>query len=205
MTYRNLLIIVLVSLNLSGCIVVKHEEEKEKPLIINLSPQPELQMSDLMVRSESGDMLSFLPQGWFLINTEDKAPADVICVAVNPQYTLSVVFSQIHKKDKYAEIVGKEGLTGLARIALEERTKKTSGSVHQLGKYTTISMGPRKFTKYEFANADNTVRGVSAVFKTSLNEYYEMSVIPINLTGIVPVSKDDIETTFNSILTTIQY
>jgi hypothetical protein len=202
---RYLVIFLVLMISLGGCLVVKHDDEKDKPVIISLSPQPELQMSDIMVRSESGDMLAFLPKGWFLINIEEKAPADVLCVAVNPDYTLSAVFSNIKKTSENSAIVQKEGLLGLARVALERRTKKTGGSVHQLGRYSTVKMGPRTFAKYEFANADNTMRGVASVYKTTLDEYYEMSIIPVNLTGIVPASREDIESVFNSIMATIQY
>jgi len=187
-------------------VVVKHEEEQvEKPLILNFSPQPEIAMSDIMIKSEQGDMIAYIPKDWFLVDLENEAPTDVISVAVNKEYTLSVVFSKIKKLDKYEEIISKEGLLGLARLSLEQRVKKTAGSVQLAGKYSQIEMGPRKFAKYEFTNADKSMNGVSAVFISSLNEYFEMSVVPINLTGIVSSTQYDIDLIFSSVLATVQY
>jgi len=200
------ILLLLISVSLVSCVVVKHEEEKtEKPLILKFSPQPEMEMSDIMVRSDPGDMIAFIPDGWFLVNLENEAPSDVISVAVNKEYTLSVVFRKIKKDEAYSKVISKEGLLGLARLSLEQRVKKTAGSVQLAGKYSQIDMGPREFAKYEFTNADKTMSGVSAVFISSLDEYYEMTVIPMNLTGIVPTSQYEINRVFSSVLATVQY
>ncbi len=200
------MVFLILLVYLSGCIVVKNDDKgEEKPLILNLSPQPEMAMSDIMIRSHAGDMIAYLPRDWFLINMEETAPVDVIAVAVNTEYSISVVFSLIRKADKIDEIFAKEGLLGISRLSMERRAKKTAASVHQIGKYSTITMGPRNFSKYEYANADNTMNGISAVYKSSLNEYYEMSVFPMNLKGIVLPTREDIIKAFNSILTTVQY
>lgn len=202
----NILAFFILLLSISGCIVVKNDDKgDDKPLLLNLSPQPELAMSDILIRSNAGDMIAYLPRDWFLVNMEETAPADVIAVAVNPEYSISVVFSLIRKGDKIDELHAKEGLLGIARLCMERRAKKTAASVHQIGKYSTITMGPRNFSKYEYANADNTMNGISAVYKSSLNEYYEMSVFPMNLKGIVLPTREDIVKAFNSILTTVQY
>ncbi len=202
---RTILIFIL-SVSLSSCIIVKNEEENEQSSpILKFSPTPEMKMSDEMVRSDEGDMVAFLPAGWLLVNLEDDAPADVIGAAVDKGYTMSIVFSRIRKTDKRDKIISREGVLGLARIALEKRAKKTAGSVALAGEYSEIEMGPRKFAKYEFANADKSMRGVSAVFVSTLNNYYELSVIPMNLTGIVPVSQSDLNRVFSSVLTTVQY
>ena len=197
----NILAVLILLVSISGCIVVKHDDKvDDKPLILNLSPQPELTMSEIMIRSISGDMIAYLPRDWFLVNMEETAPTDVIAVAVNPEYSICVVFSLIRKGDKIDELFAKEGLLGIARLSLERRAKKTAASVHQIGKYSTITMGPRNFSKYEYANADNSMNGISAVYKSSLDEYYEMSVFSMNLKGIVLPTRDDIVKVFNSIL-----
>lgn len=200
-------IIVLVSLiiMMNACLVIRHEEEAEKPFVLNLSPLPELEMSDIMIKSELGDIFAFIPENWFIVNLEGQSPSDVISVAVNPEYTISIVFSKIRKLDKYEEIVAREELLGLARLSMEQRVKKTAGAVKLTETYSTINMGPRRFAKYIFANSDNSMMGISAVFKSSINDYYEMTVLPINLTGIEPVSRRELEKVFNSVLTTVQY
>ena len=200
-----IILIFALILSLAGCVIVKEKEEKPKPVVLKFSPTPEMPMSDVMIRSDEGDMVGFIPKDWFLVNLENEAPADVIGVAVNKEYTMAVIFSKIRKNEKYEKIVEREKLLGLARIALEKRADKTAGSVTLAGDYKEISMGPRNFAKYEFVNSDKSMRGMSAVFISTLGNYYEMSVIPMNLTGIVPVSQYDLNRVFSSVLATVQY
>lgn len=199
-----ILVFVLI-VSLTGCVIVKKKEEKPKTVVLKFSPTPEIPMSNVMIRSDEGDMVAYIPKGWFLVNLEDEAPSDVIGVAVNESYTMAVVFSKIRKSESYDKIVEREKLLGLARIALEKRADKTAGSVTLAGDYKEISMGPRNFAKYEFSNSDKSMRGMSAVFISILGNYYEMTVIPMNLTGIVPVSQYDLDKVFSSVLTTVQY
>ena len=200
-----IILIFALILSLAGCVIVKEKEEKPKPVVLKFSPTPEMPMSDVMIRSDEGDMVGFIPKDWFLVNLENEAPADVIGVAVNKGYTMAVIFSKIRKNEKYEKIVEREKLLGLARIALEKRADKTAGSVTLAGDYKEISMGPRNFAKYEFVNSDKSMRGMSAVFISTLGNFYEMSVIPMNLTGIVPVSQYDLNRVFSSVLATVQY
>ena len=204
---RKIKIILILALivSLAGCVIVKEKEEKPKAVVLQFSPTPEMPMSDVMILSDDGDMVAFIPKGWFLVNLEDEAPTDVIGVAVNKGYTIAVVFSKIRKNDSYDKIVKREKLLGLARIALEKRADKTAGSVTLAGDYKEINMGPRNFAKYEFTNSDKSMRGMSAVFISTLGNYYEMTVIPMNLTGIIPVSQYDLDKVFSSVLATVQY
>jgi hypothetical protein len=205
MTKINIISIVLIMAIAGGCVIVKHEEEQPPPPVLEFSPTPEMEMSDVMVRSDDGDMVAFLPKDWFLVNLEGDSPVDVIAVATNKEYTIALIFSKIRKSKKNDEIVAREGLLGLARIALDRRSDKTAGAVRLAGKYSEISMGPRKFAKYEFTNSDLGLRGISAVLISSLDNFYEVSVIPMNLTGIVPVTQYDLDRVFSSVLATVQY
>ncbi len=201
----NLILFVVILVIASSCVVVKHESEQPPPPVLEFSPTPEMEMSDVMVRSDYGDMVAFLPKDWFLVNLEGDAPVDVIATATNKDYTIALVFSRLRKNENNDEIVEREGLLGLARIALDKRADKTAGAVRLAGKYSEINMGPRKFAKYEFINPDLRLRGISAVLISSLGNYYEVSVIPMNLTGIVPVSQYDLDRVFSSVLATVQY
>lgn len=201
----NAILIIIILLSLAGCVIVKEKQQEQKPVVLQFSPTPEMEMSDVMVRSDEGDMVAFLPKDWFLVNLEDNAPANVISVAVDKGYTIALIFSRIKKNESNEKIVNREHLLGLARIAFEKRANKTAGAVKLAGDYKEINMGPRKFAQYEFTNEDKSKRAMSAVFISSLGNFYEMSVIPMNLTGIVPVSQYDLNKVFSSVLTTVEY
>ncbi len=196
---------ILILTLMSGCIVVKHKTMVEENVEVTLNPKPEIPMSDKLVRSKKGDMIAFLPKDWFFVDVEEKASADIFAVAVNPDYTLSAVFSIIKKNDITDSIVAKEGLLGLARICLDRHEKKTAGAVKQVGKYTTIHLGTLSFTKFDFSNSSGSMVSQSAVFKSSINQYYEYSLIPMNITGKPLPSQIEIDKIFRSIMTTIQY
>lgn len=205
MTYIKYKILLLTLILISGCIVVKHKPVTDDVSTITLSPKPEIPMSDKLVRSKKGDIIAFLPQDWFFVNVEEKASADIFAVAVNPDYTLSAVFSSIRKNDITDSIVNKEGLLGLARTSLSYHENKTAGAVKQVGKYSLIQLGTMSFAKYYYSNSSGALVSQTAVFKSSLNQYYEFAVIPMNITGKPLPSQVEIDKIFNSIVATIQY
>jgi len=205
MTHIKYIILILTIILISGCIVVRHKPVADEVTMINLSPKPEIQMSDKLVRSKKGDIIAFLPQDWFFVNVEEKASADVFAVAVNPDYTLSAVFSTIRKNDITDSIVNKEGLLGLARTSLSYHENKTAGAVKQVGKYSIIQMGTMSFSKYFYSNSSGASVSQTAVFKSSINQYYEFALIPMNITGKPLPSQIEIDKIFNSIIATIQY
>jgi hypothetical protein len=202
LTIKILLILAIITLH--SCIIVKNDTGEDKPLVLNLSPKPEIPMSDELVRSKAGDMIAFLPKGWFLIDVEEKASNDIIAVAVNPEYTLSAVFSSIRNSDELDNVVAKEGVLGLARYSLSKHSKKTAGAVRQVGKYSTINMGPFSFGEYEFTTGGSMSTKV-AVFVSSVDEYYEFALMPMNVSGRAMPGAPDLEKVFRSVLTTIQY
>lgn len=203
---QRFLILLLLVTSINSCIVVVHEQQKvEIEPEINLSPKPIIKMSESLIRSEKGDMIAFLPTNWFLVNVEEKVTSDIIAVAMNPDYTLTAVFSMVRNNELIKETIEKEGLYGLARISYEKRENKTAGFVKQIGKYQTINMGAQEFVKYEYSNTGGALIAKSAVFISSTGEFYEFSLIPMNVkNNIMPTSRD-FDDIFQSFLASINY
>jgi hypothetical protein len=195
----------ILILGTDGCLIIKHKQVEEPQPVIQLSPKPEIPMSEEIVRSRKGDMIAFLPKDWFFVDVEEKASADIFAVAVNPDYTLSAVFSIIRKTDRIDEVVDKEGLLGLARTSFARHEKKTAGTVKQVGNYSSIQLGPLEFVMYEFSTSASSEATRAAVFKSSLNQYYQFALVPMNFNGKPQPDKAEIDVIFNSILATIQY
>lgn len=199
------IVIITVSFCLNGCIIVKEKEAEDYTHIVNISPKPEIEMGDDIVRSKLGDMIAFLPKDWSFLDVEDKAPGEVFAVAVNQDYTLSAVFSEIRKNPGTEQTVEKEGLFGLARICLEKHQNKTAGAVKQVGKTSTVNIGPLQFCKYEFAATGGAIATQAVVFVSSVNEYYEFALVPMDFRAKPLPAQADIDKIFRSILATIQY
>ncbi len=204
--WQKYLAVLVLMITVSSCIVVINEEKKyEIEPEITLSPKPVLQMSENLIRSEKGDMIAFLPIGWFLVNVESKVSPDIIAVAVNPDYTLSAVFSNVRNNELIKETINKEGLFGLARISLERRESKTVSYVKQIGKFQNINMGNQEFVKYEYSNTGGALLAKSAVYISSTGEFYEFSLVPINVKYNIQPSLKDLDDVFQSFLASINY
>ena len=150
-------------------------------------------------------MIAFLPKDWFFIDVEENASADIIAVAVNPDYTLAAVFSVIRNTEKNDKVIEQEGLTGLARLNLARRQRKTGGAVRQVGDFATIQMGQLSFAKYDFTAEEGGTPSQAAVFISSADKCYEFSLIPMHIKTKQLPARTDIDKIFRSILATVQY
>lgn len=90
--------LLMIILMLHSCIVVKEQvsDESDVEELAVLSIKPEIPMSDVILRSNKGDMVSYIPEGWFFIDTEQRSSSDIIAVIANPEYSLCAVFSNLN-------------------------------------------------------------------------------------------------------------
>ncbi len=190
---------------ISSCIVVKKDNESSDYQTISLSPKPEIQMSESTVRSNNGDMIAFLPEGWFFVDIEEQVSSDIFAVAVNPEYTLSLIFISRKKSQTYTEIVENEGLFGLSRVALEMHRKKAGGSVNSIGKPQMIKMGNIEFVEFEFSTTGGGLATKAAVFISSIGNYYEIALSPMTFRGKPLPTNREMDMIFRSVLATVQF
>ena len=203
--YRTILLL-LCATALSGCLFVKAPKQDEATgEDAPLSPLPQLEMGDELIRSPQGDMIALLPEGWLLLDTKTDVSDYVITVAVNPEYTLSAVFSTIPDAGSTREAFYDDGLLGLARVAFTQRSRKTAGAVDLVCTYSIAELGTREFGLYKFKSSSGSLKSRSAVFTSTLGNFYEFSLVPINVSGRDIPADADQHTVFSSILATIQY
>ncbi|MCX6154261.1 MAG: hypothetical protein NT007_08880 [Candidatus Kapabacteria bacterium] len=197
------LITALVALN--SCFIVKRSSPKDENQIISISPKPEIQMSEDIIRSKNGDILAFLPKSWFLVELSEKLSNDIFAVAVNPDYTLTAVFSIIKNGDAIDQVVTKEGLSGLARMCLAKHERKTGGGIKQVGTFSQLQVGKKSFVEFDFQSMTNPLVTRSAVFISSVNQYYQFALIPTEITGKELPSKEETDKIFRSFLISIDF
>lgn len=184
----------------NGCLIVRETGRDAEVENIELSPKPEIPMSEELVRSREGDMIAFLPQGWFFVDTENKAPSEIFAIAVNPDYTLSAVFTSFKKGEQNAE-----NALALARESLSRHERKTAGAVKQIGKFSTTKIGLKEFGLYETSTTGGALKTRTAVFISSLGNYYEFALVPLNVSGKAIPPESEFNKIFRSILATIQF
>ena len=127
--------LIVLAVFLPSCLFVKAPEDKVEVQNVALSPRPEIEMSDNLVRTRAGDLIALLPKNWVFLDTRNEASADIITVAVNPDYTLSMVVSSIPAAESSRERMANEGLLGLARSAYQKHVRKTGGMAKLVGGY----------------------------------------------------------------------
>ena len=191
---------------LTSCLFVKAPEQKGRiGDDADLSPLPEIQMGEDLVRTQEGDMIALLPEGWVFLDARSNVSDDIISVAVNPEYTLSAVFTEIPGGATTTDAFAAEGLLGLARTGFNKHARKSAGSVKLVGTYAIAEFGTRRFGTYSLSGANGTSVTRCAVFASTIGHFYEFALVPLTVSGRdIPGDREQ-RAIFNSILTTVQY
>lgn len=197
--------ILLLSVTLNSCIFIKVKEKQEEETHVSLIQKPQIEMNEDALRSTKGDMISLIPKNWFFIDLGTDTPRDVFAIAVNPEYTLSLVFSSYPSNEVLDDVFAQQKLIGLANSSFDKKQKKALGSLLKAKQISDISSGALEFVVYKYRTKTQPLYSSNAVFKSSLNIIYEVSLVPMNLSGYSLPSETDIDKIFNSVLATIKY
>jgi hypothetical protein len=196
----------LLFLLFTSCIVVKERvPDEEFSTEFTLLEKPSIPMGSESIRSERGDMIAFLPEGWLLVDTENKSPVNVFAVSVNQSYTLSIVFSKWTNKLDVISILKKDGLLGIATKIFEMKQLKSLNNLRLLGNFEPVKNATQKFYIFKYENLQNGLIGKSAVFVTGLNEVYEFSLLQLDFKEKQEISDADFDKIFSSVLSTIKF
>lgn len=188
-----------------GCFIVKSPSKQKEEAQIQYIPSPQIEMSDEPLRSENGDMISFVPKNWFFVDLGENTPTDIIAIAVNQDYTLSLVLSSYQSNEMLDEIYNQQHLIGLANASFEKRQRKASGSLMQIGKMSSFKAGNLEYVVYKFRNKTQSLPSLNAIFKSSIGQVYEISLIPMNIIGLSLPNETEMNTIFFSVLATVRY
>ncbi len=206
--------IFLLSFMLTGCIVVMQKQETskaaqtqqqpQKPPVRQFASKPVVAMSDEVVRSETGDMVSLLPAEWSLVNLETNLPTQVFSVAVNPAYTASLVYSVVRKEENFDQVYQKDGLLGIAKIAEQKRQYKMR-TIKRLGEVEEVQVGTKRFCLYRYTTDNGATLNRVAFFRSSFGNFYELTLSDMTFTGRKIMSREDADNVYASILATIDF
>jgi len=197
---------LLLSLVLTNCIFVKkHTEELDEYISVDLIQKPKIIMGDEILRSEKGDMISLLPKDWFFIDLGPDTPNDVFAIAVNPDYSLALVFSCIKPNPMIDDIYKEQKLIGLANFFFDKKQKKALGGLVKSHTISTFTSSHMQFVMYKYRTKSQPIFSYNAVFRSTIDNVYEISMIPLNLSGITMPSDFEMETIFTSVLATVRY
>lgn len=202
---KKTILIILPLIYLSSCIVVKYDKkQQEAPQMIELSPKPQITISNQVVRSDFGDMIAFLPEDWFFVNLEDSRK-NVFSTAVNQDYSLSLVFDELTKTDDLKRIIKNRDYSELGKYSLDEQKNRSNSRLTQINYFQEIQIGELKFVTYYTTSTSGALLSRSAVFITEFGNCYRMTLLPMDILGKPIPSIDQMDVIFESILTTVKY
>jgi hypothetical protein len=201
-------IVLVVAALFNSCIVVKYEGiddvENQQETIIELSPKSEIPISNNIVKSETGDFIAFLPEDWFFIEATTDSVSPIIAMAVNPDYSLGLVFSHLPKDNATAEAFEQEGIVGVGKLSFNQHQAKSDGKLKIAGKFKVTSIGHNSFCTYDMT-AGSGINAKTAVLVTNGFNYYEIAMLPMNVKEKPVPSEAEFNKIFYSILTTVVY
>jgi hypothetical protein len=203
--FSKLMLIALLMLVVSSCIFVKVKDTQIEEVHVDLIQKPQIEMNEDALRSAKGDMISLIPKNWFFIDLGEDTPRDVYAIAVNPQYTLSLVFSGYPANEMLNEMYAQQKLIGLANSSFDKKQKRSGGSLIKTNKISTISSGNLEFVVYTYRTKSQPLLSQNAILKSSAGMIYEISLVPMNLSGYSLPSEADIDKIFMSVLSTVRY
>lgn len=198
----------------AGCVVVVQKQPQtqqkatakevvERPLR-QLASKPTVVMSDEVVRSELGDMVSLLPAEWSLVNIETNMPVQVFSVAVNNQYTASLTYSVLRKEENFDQVFQKDGLAGIGKISASKRDFKMR-NIKRLGEFEEVMVGTKRFCLYRYTTDNGATLNRVAVFRSSFGNYYECTLSDLTFTGRKLTPREEMENIYVSVLATIDF
>jgi hypothetical protein len=198
------LVFLALSAVLNGCFIVLYPEHTDVAQKIILSPKPEVEMSDELVRSDKGDIIAFLPKDWFFIDSSNKISGEVFTVAVNPKYNIAAVFSVLSVNPESVAAIEKEGLIAAARMSFAKHKSNSDKTVTLVGKYQIVDAGTLQFATYNFTT-NGLVNASTAVFLSKTGTYYEFSLLPMIVNQNPLPEQKEFDKYFRSILATIKF
>ncbi len=202
---RVLFLSLVCAVLLPSCIIVNETDSDTTSIVGTPSDSPQYPMSDTTVYPADGDMVALLPSGWFLIDVEELVSSDVFAVATNSDYSLSIVFARVRHDDELDRAFESEGVQGLARLSMMRREQRTVERLKRVGQFERVEYGVRQFGRYAFTTDDGATVTHVAVFRSLLNNVYEIALVQHPETGRVLPTEQTQQELFQSLLSTLVY
>lgn len=192
----------IVSIN--SCFIVIYPEKSDIAQELKLTPKPELEMSDELIRSPKGDIISLAPIGFFLMDLNSKLENNVFSALVNSKYNAAIVFSEFITNEQTEKVFQEGGLIALARLSFDKRKNNSDAEPEMAGKYQIIKIGDLEFASYSYTT-NKVVNAKTAICRSRIGNIYEISVMPMLVNNNPIPEQIDIDKTFLSVLASIKY
>jgi glucose/arabinose dehydrogenase len=164
-----LLLLAVACLAAAGCTGVRQTQQTDD------ATTPQIAFAADQLHSPSGDMSARVPMGWVMLDAEKLEAPQVFAVACNPEYTVSVIFSEAPVDNAARGIFSRDGLKGLVDASFQRHFKRSRGRAVMTGDVEEFAIGRRQFAAYSYSTDSlQTMTRVAVFFTTS--HLYECAI-----------------------------
>lgn len=157
---------ILLAILIAGCTGARQTQQTEETTAI-----PSITFSSDQLHSPSGDMSARIPKGWVMIDAEKLESPQVFAVACNPEYSISVIFSEAPVDNAARGIFSRDGLKGLVDASFQRHMKRSRGRAAMAGDVEEFAIGRRQFAAYTYSTDSMKTLTRVAVFFTNAHLY----------------------------------
>ncbi|MBS1911182.1 MAG: hypothetical protein JST22_04275 [Bacteroidetes bacterium] len=151
----------------AGCTGAKQTQQEET----GTPTTPPISLSAEQLHSPSGDMTARIPKGWVIVDAGKLESPQVFAVTCNPEYTMSVIFSESPVDNAARGIFSRDGLRGLVDASFQRHRKRSNGRAAMTGDIEEFAIGRRQFAAYTYTTDSTQTFTRVAVFYTNAHLY----------------------------------
>jgi hypothetical protein len=164
----SILLLGLLAGLLAGCASTKNVQQEDDDFY---SKFPPLALSSELIHSPGGDLTARIPKDWITIDPEKLESPQIFAAACNPDYTVSLIFSELQLDNTVRSIFDREGLKGVAELDIQRRQRRSNGRLQQIGETEEFAIGRRKFGAFTYSTDSSKTLTRVAVFSTGTKLY----------------------------------
>jgi hypothetical protein len=175
--------LLLLLAGISGCTGSSRGLDGSKTPGDFLAELPPVMISPTaIVHSPNGDMSARIPHEWILIDATQLEMPEVFAVACDPDYTMSLVFSETPVDDAARRGYRSSGVRGLAEAGFQRRRARSADPIQLVGQIEEFAIGRRLFSAYTYSSDSMHTITRAAVFITD-SHMYECAITHLTFSG----------------------
>lgn len=185
--------------------IVKEKDEITKVTKdeYQLAPKSTIQMSKKLVRLGKGEVIAAIPQKWSLIEPASPLSNEIKIIAVDENYSLSAVFSEVYVSSDQVEKIKNEGNIALANYSIFKQQSKANSPLSVLEQPKILNLQNQTFAVWVLQNSEGLLSH-NANFISTDGNFYQFSITQMNFTNFM-ASEKEIHQYFIAILLSIRY
>lgn len=136
-------------------------------------------LSEETFHSPNGDVVGYVPEGWFILDLEHQPPpVDALVALSNAKYEATLALAELTVSAVLKSNIEKDGIMILAEASFHEREKRTGSAARITKKFERFTIAAKEFVSYEYTTDGGATVSRVIVFRTAAH-CYELAMISL--------------------------